>query len=93
MLPWNKWIKLSITGINVIHSFGLSTLGLKFDGIPGRLNSLYFQFTRLGFYRGQCYEFCGLLHYGMPIKLLATEFSVDGVKNGLRPIQVKPNNP
>ena len=49
ILPSNKWIKIYLTGINVIHSFGLSTLGLKFDGIPGRLNSLYFQFRRLGF--------------------------------------------
>ena len=38
ILPVNKWIRLMVTGVNVIHSFGLSTLGLKFDGIPGILN-------------------------------------------------------
>ena len=44
-----SWIKIYVTGINVIHSFGLSTLGIKVDGVPGRLNSLYFQLRRLGF--------------------------------------------
>ena len=45
----------------------MNILSLK----AGRLNSLYFQFIRLGFYRGQCFELCGLLHYAMPIKLNA----------------------
>jgi cytochrome c oxidase subunit 2 len=34
ILPVNKWIRLLITGVNVIHSFGLHSLGLRFDGIP-----------------------------------------------------------
>jgi len=42
ILPVNKWIRLLITGVNVIHSFGLHSLGLRFDGIPGRLNSVSF---------------------------------------------------
>ena len=71
ILPVNKWIRLLITGVNVIHSFGVHSLGLKFDGIPGRLNSVSFQFARLGFFRGACMEFCGILHAYMPIKILA----------------------
>ena len=71
ILPVNKWIRLLITGVNVIHSFGLHSLGLRFDGIPGRLNSVSFQFARLGFFRGACMEFCGILHAYMPIKILA----------------------
>ena len=54
ILPVNKWIRLLVTGVNVIHSFGLHSLGLRFDGIPGRLNSVSFQFARLGFFRGAC---------------------------------------
>ena len=67
----NKWIRLLVTGVNVIHSLGVHSLGLKFDGIPGRLNSVSFQFARLGFFRGACMEFCGILHAYMPIKILA----------------------
>lgn len=33
-----KWIRLLVTSINVIHSWGVHSLGLKFDGIPGILN-------------------------------------------------------
>ena len=38
ILPINKWIRLLVTSINVIHSWGIHSLGLKFDGIPGILN-------------------------------------------------------
>ena len=40
ILPVHKWIRLLVTGVNVIHSFGLHSLGLRFDGIPGRFNSV-----------------------------------------------------
>jgi len=70
ILPVHKWIRLLVTGVNVIHSFGLHSLGLRFDGIPGRFNSVSFQFARLGFFRGACMEFCGILHAYMPIKIL-----------------------
>ena len=62
ILPVNKWIRLLVTAVNVIHSFGLPTLGLRFDGIPGRLNAVAFQFARAGFFRGTCMELCGMLH-------------------------------
>ncbi len=62
ILPTNKWIRLLVTAVNVIHSFGLPTLGLRFDGIPGRLNAVAFQFARAGFFRGTCMELCGMLH-------------------------------
>ena len=62
LFPANKWIRLLITGVNVIHSFGLPSLGLRFDGIPGRLNAVAFQFSRAGFFRGACMELCGMLH-------------------------------
>jgi cytochrome c oxidase subunit 2 len=71
ILPVNKWIRLLVTGVNVIHSFGVHSLGLKFDGIPGRLNSVSLQFARAGFFRGACMELCGILHAYMPIKIHA----------------------
>jgi len=71
ILPTNKWIRLLLTGINVIHSFGIPSLGLRFDGIPGRLNSISFECIRVGFFRGACMELCGMLHGYMPIKILS----------------------
>ena len=62
-----------VTGVNVIHSFGVQSLGLRFDGIPGRLNSVSFQFARVGFFRGACMELCGMLHAYMPIKILGVD--------------------
>ena len=50
-----------------------ATLGIKFDGLPGKLHSLYFEFTRVSEYRGQCFELCGLLHQGMPITMQVNE--------------------
>ena len=29
ILPVNKWIRLLVTGVNVIHSLGVHSLGLK----------------------------------------------------------------
>jgi cytochrome c oxidase subunit 2 len=69
VLPVNKIIRLLITGVNVIHSFGVHSLGLKFDGIPGRLNALSIVFARAGYFKGTCMELCGLLHGYMPIKI------------------------
>ena len=39
ILPYNRWLRLLISAVAVIHSFGVHSLGLKFDGIPGRLSS------------------------------------------------------
>ena len=68
ILPFNKWIRLLVTSINVIHSFGVYTLGFKFDSIPGILNLVYLNFLSIGFFHGLCYELCGLLHNFMSIK-------------------------
>ncbi len=49
ILPVNKWIRLLITGVNVIHSFGLHSLGLRFDGIHG-VNFCYIWFNNNNLY-------------------------------------------
>ena len=68
ILPVNKWIRLLVTSINVIHSWGVHTLAVKFDGIPGILNLVYLNFLSIGFFHGLCYELCGLLHNFMSIR-------------------------
>jgi cytochrome c oxidase subunit 2 len=41
------------------------SLGGKLDAIPGQTNRQSFRATRLGTFRGQCAEFCGIQHAAM----------------------------
>lgn len=59
--------KLWLTSIDVIHSFCISTLGIKVDCIPGRCNELTVLSNTEGSFYGQCSELCGVLHGFMPI--------------------------
>lgn len=72
-LPINTPIRLLITSEDVIHSFGIPSLGIKIDAIPGRLNLGYLNILRPGTYYGQCYELCGQAHALMPIKIIAVK--------------------
>jgi heme/copper-type cytochrome/quinol oxidase subunit 2 len=42
-------------------------MGIKMDAIPGRINQVNMKFDKLGMFRGQCSEFCGIGHGFMPI--------------------------
>lgn len=59
--------KLWLSSVDVIHSFTISSLGLKVDCIPGRCNELTLFSTNSGAFYGQCSELCGVLHGFMPI--------------------------
>lgn len=60
---------LKVTGGDVIHSFAIPTLGIKMDGVPGRLKKGNFLAQKVGRYYGQCSEICGANHRFMPINL------------------------
>jgi cytochrome c oxidase subunit 2 len=64
-LPYNRTVKLTIVAHDVAHSWWVPALGGKLDAIPGKRNHTSFRATKLGTFRGQCAEFCGLLHAGM----------------------------
>nr|YP_009171942.1 cytochrome c oxidase subunit II [Orthocoelium streptocoelium]AJG03071.1 cytochrome c oxidase subunit II [Orthocoelium streptocoelium] len=59
--------RLLVTSADVIHSFSVPECGLKTDGIPGRVNQIYFCPERLGVFVGYCSELCGAGHAYMPI--------------------------
>jgi len=67
ILPELTHIRFIITSGDVIHSFGCSSLGLKTDAYPGRLNQSSVFINREGVFYGQCSEICGILHSSMPI--------------------------
>jgi cytochrome c oxidase subunit II len=64
-LPYNRRIRLEITSPDVAHSWWVPALGGKLDAIPGRMNVMKFRPSKLGTFRGQCAEFCGIQHAEM----------------------------
>nr|QHZ87531.1 cytochrome c oxidase subunit II [Cloeon dipterum] len=69
VLPYNTQVRLLVTAADVIHSWTVPTLGVKVDGVPGRLNQTSFFMSRPGLFYGQCSEICGANHSFMPIVL------------------------
>jgi cytochrome c oxidase subunit 2 len=64
-VPFNRKIELEIVSADVAHSWWVPALGGKLDAIPGRTNYTSFRASKLGIFRGQCAEFCGLQHAAM----------------------------
>jgi len=64
-LPYNRTVRLTIVAHDVAHSWWVPELGGKLDAIPGKRNHTSFRATKLGTFRGQCAEFCGLQHAAM----------------------------
>jgi cytochrome c oxidase subunit 2 len=65
VIPVNKPVQLSITSEDVIHSFWIPALNGKKDAVPGQHHPLTLEATKIGVYRGQCTQFCGLSHANM----------------------------
>lgn len=68
-IPVGCTSRLLVTSTDVIHSFALPSLGLKVDALPGRVNQLFSNPSRVGSFFGQCSEICGSNHSFMPIRL------------------------
>jgi cytochrome c oxidase subunit 2 len=69
VVPVGKYVRLSITASDVIHSWAMPAFSLKTDAIPGRLNQLWFKVDEPGVFYGQCSELCGQRHAYMPIEV------------------------
>jgi cytochrome c oxidase subunit II len=63
--PVGKVVKVAIHSQDVDHSWWIPELDGKFDAIPGVVNHTWFRARRIGSYRGQCGEFCGVFHAAM----------------------------
>ncbi|ETO91489.1 MAG: cytochrome c oxidase, subunit II [Candidatus Xenolissoclinum pacificiensis L6] len=71
ILPVGTVIRVLVSSGDVIHSFGVPSLGVKRDAIPGKINETWFEIDKEGVYYGQCYELCGAYHGFMPIVIEA----------------------
>ena len=75
VVPVGKPIRFRITSRDVVHSFYVPAFLMKRDAIPGRENRIDLTIDRAGRYRGQCAEFCGLLHSQQLFTVLAVDQS------------------
>ena len=67
IVPVNKKVRIITTANDVIHAFGVPSLGVKQDAVPGFVRDTWFRAEKTGDYYGQCYELCGKEHAYMPI--------------------------
>ena len=65
MCRWAVPSSLTMTSEDVIHSFYMPAFRVKFDVLPGRYTTAWFNPTKPGKYHLFCAEYCGTLHSGM----------------------------
>jgi cytochrome c oxidase subunit 2 len=64
-VPVDKTIRLVLASQDVIHSFYIPAFRLKHDAVPGTYETIWFKATKLGHFRLECSEYCGLDHAKM----------------------------
>jgi cytochrome c oxidase subunit II len=64
-------VQVLLSSDDVIHSFWFPQLNKKQDVLPDQTNRLLLYADRVGRYRGQCAEFCGLQHAHMSMYAFA----------------------
>lgn len=69
VIPYNSNIIIITTSNDVIHSWAIPSLNVKYDANPGRINRFIITANIPGVYYGQCSEICGANHAFIPIKL------------------------
>jgi cytochrome c oxidase subunit II len=70
-IPVRTRVNVVAVTADVIHSFWVPQLARKIDMVPGRRNRILLYASRVGTYRGQCAEFCGLQHAHMAMLVVA----------------------
>lgn len=65
VLPVGQTIQFHITSLDVVHSFWFYALGVKADAVPLNDQVVTVTATKIGTYRIQCAELCGLWHGSM----------------------------
>jgi heme/copper-type cytochrome/quinol oxidase subunit 2 len=64
-MPAGVPVAFEVTGLDVIHSFWIPSLGGKIDAVPGRVNRIVLQAEGPGRLGGLCAEYCGVGHARM----------------------------
>jgi cytochrome c oxidase subunit 2 len=64
-IPKDRPIRVIMTSQDVIHSFYVPAFRVKYDVIPGRYTSIWFEPTKTGTFHIFCAEYCGTQHSEM----------------------------
>ena len=64
-LPVDETTRFNLHSPDVIHDFGIPSFLMRMDVVPGRVNHYVITPTRIGVYKGKCYELCGVYHSRM----------------------------
>jgi cytochrome c oxidase subunit 2 len=72
-VPIGQAVRLTMTSEDVIHSFYIPAFRMKFDVVPGRYTTSWFEATKVGEYHLFCAEYCGTEHSGMIGKIVVME--------------------
>jgi cytochrome c oxidase subunit 2 len=70
-IPVRTPVDLEVRTADVIHSFWVPQLNRKIDAVPELTNRILLYADRVGRFRGQCAEFCGLQHAHMGVWVFA----------------------
>jgi cytochrome c oxidase subunit II len=65
VLPVGETTRFNLHSPDVIHDFGVPAFIMKMDVVPGRVNHYAITPTRIGEFKGKCYELCGTYHSRM----------------------------
>ena len=69
VLPVHELTRFNLHSPDVIHDFGVPAFLMKMDVVPGRVNHYAIEPTKIGEYKGKCYELCGVYHSRMLFKV------------------------
>jgi cytochrome c oxidase subunit 2 len=69
-IPVDTRVNLVATTADVIHSFWVPALNRKIDTIPSQRNRITLYSNKVGVFRGQCAEYCGLQHAHMAMLVI-----------------------
>ena len=75
ILPTLTPINILTNSYDVVHSWFIPALGVKFDCVPGKSTHNLLYIEHEGMFYGQCAEICGRYHHHMPIRLYGTSLT------------------
>ena len=70
-IPVRTSVLVEVDTGDVIHSFWVPELNRKIDAIPGQKNAVELYADKVGVYRGECLQYCGLQHAHMDFLVFA----------------------
>ena len=65
VVPVNTVVNETVVGVDVMHGWWIPQLSPQVDAIPGRVNHQWFEADKVGLYKGQCTQICGVRHAKM----------------------------